>query len=171
MMNKLKFIFVFVAALGMIACSEDEGSSTDSGGISGTWAPTALTYNGTSSITVQGQTVTMDFDATGTDFTDTMVTFNNDGTFDSSGNGIVVEMSMEFMGQTTTQEFSGQSFIENGTWEVNGNIMTVTNEGSEPMEFNIVEMNDTTLHLTGDITDSVQGNEATIHIDMTFTKI
>lgn len=171
-MNKLKLIFVFIAMIGLASCSDEDGGNTNNGNAAGSWEPTELTYNGTSTFTQAGQTVSMDFSAVGIDFHNTVITLNNDGTFDSAGEGITVEMTMEFMGQEMTQEMSAPSFISEGTWEVNGSTMTLTESSTnEPQDYDIVELSDTTMRLTGTQSTEMNGSEATVNVDMTLTRI
>jgi hypothetical protein len=179
MLKNFKLVVLFVAVLGMASCSDDDGGSGNGGGGGanngdpvGTWEPTALTYNGTNTITQGGQTITYSYDAVATDYGNATVIFNNDGTYDSSGDGITVDMTTKYMGQEITQSMQAPSFISDGTWAINGNTMTLTNSGSTTSEdYDIVELTNTTMRLKGQIVTTVSGMDVTMNIDMTMTKL
>lgn len=175
MIYRLKFMILFVAVLGLFSCSKDDApdSSTPAttGNIAGTWEVTGLTYNGTSSMSQGGQTITTNYDAVGLEFNNSTVTFNSDGTFQSAGNGIVVEMTMTFMGQTITQEMSAPGFLSEGTYSINGSAMTVVNANGTTQDCTIEELTATTLHLSGHKNTTVNGGQVDLNYDMVFTKM
>lgn len=171
----MKKIILFVAFLGLVSCSSDDngGSVSDGSNVVGNWKPTSLTYDGVSTMSMQGQTITTNFNAVATDFHDATVTFHQNGTFSSVGDGYTVDLTMEVMGQEMTQETSVGSFFEDGTWEIDGNTMIMTNTSSnEPVTYNIVALNATTMKLSIDnYTTQMNGGQATINVDITLTKI
>lgn len=170
----MKKIILFVAFLGLVSCSSDDnGTTTDSSNVVGNWKPTALTYDGTSTMSMQGQTFTTNFNAVATDFHDATVSFHQNGNYTSEGDGYTVDLTMEFMGQEMTQEMFVESFFAEGTWEVDGNTMIMTNTSSnEPIIYNIVALNATTMKLSIDnYTTQMNGGQATINVDITLTKI
>lgn len=174
MLKNFKLVVLFLAVLGMASCSDDDGNGgggANNGDPVGTWEPTALTYGGTNTIGQGGQSITYTYDGVATDFGNATVIFNNDGTYDSSGDGITVDMTMKFMGQEMTQSMEAPSFIQDGNWEINGNTMTLTNSDSTTSEdYDIVELTNTTMRLKGQIITSMMGDDVTMNIDMTMTK-
>lgn len=144
--------------------------TTGAGDPSGTWEVTDLEYSGTSTTSSGGQTFTTQYDAVAIDFGNTTVTFNSDGTFDSAGNGITVDATITFMGQTTSQQMSAPGFVNEGTWSINGDIMTLTNNGADPIDCEIVTLNATTLHLKGTTNVDMMGSSSSVDFDMTLTK-
>jgi hypothetical protein len=171
---KMKKLILFVAFLGLVSCSSDDngGSSVNNGDIVGSWRLTALTYGGATVISQGGQSITTNFNAVGTEFFNSTLTFNENGTFESEGDGYMVDYTMEMMGQEITQEMFVVSFFQNGNWEANGNTITFFSPSTDPVDYNVVELNETTLRLTiEDLVIPVNGGQSTMSSDMTLTRL
>jgi|SRR5690606_786860 hypothetical protein len=171
----MKKLILFVAFLGLVSCSSDDngGSSADASEIVGIWKPTALAYSGTSVYTAGGESFTTNFSAVALDFHDCIINFNQNGTLTSVGEGYTVELTMEMMGQEMTQEMFVGSFFQSGTWEINGNTLILTNtEMEEPVEYQIIESNSTTLKLQlNNFHTPMDGGHATLNGNMTLTRM
>ena len=92
----------------------------------GDWGLTSLNYAGTSS----DMGLTADFTGVGRDF-DYVIKFkDNPKTYSTTG-GYTVDLTTSFAGTTFTQTIITGNLIASGTWELNGNVLTTTDDSTQ----------------------------------------
>jgi len=171
-MKKLGLLFT-VFILILTSCSSDSSDSpVISASIVGEWIATALDYSGTSSTTIQGQSVIADFVGEAYDINYTVTFSENLNTLVSEGN-YSLELTYTILGQTTTENVENVQFLEDGTWEQNGDELIVTNNG-ETTAFDILELTANRLKLGLETVEEVTEQGAvitsTIYAELTFTR-
>jgi hypothetical protein len=145
-MTKLFFWPAMLAlAISFTACSEDD-NTPNSNELAGSWRMESLDYSGTSTTTTGGQTASADFDGVASDIDLTIDFSENPNQYTTSGS-YKVTVTSEVNGMTfeQTQEFNG--FLDNGTWERDGDIIMVTTGSGELSEATIATLNANTLIL------------------------
>lgn len=177
----LSFALVFFAS-----CEDDDSSNDTSADLVGTWSMTSLDYDGTSSTTFQGTTTSIDFIGEGTNIDYTLTFDENPNNFDASGS-YDIELTTDFMGQTTTQTESVEDANSTGTWSRDGNTLSfdgvlVSLGDMAPMtgdtennDITISELTATTLVLTQDVmqVESQDGFEVevTLSTEIVFSRL
>lgn len=125
----MKLIKLFLLALSVFffSCSDDEAPMPTREGMVGTWTVTAINYKGTSTTTVMGTSIKANFTGTGKDI-DLTTTFGDDPNTVTSEGSYVIVLTTTVMGQTTTEEVPFEEMIMDGTWELEGRKLIVTND-------------------------------------------
>jgi len=150
-MKKITFLCIAISMMCLSACSSDDDSITpDSLSLVGEWKITKLHVAGTASQGTGGMTVSTDFEmeVTNLDDEDAMA-FNEDNTFTaSSGNGVNIHVTIEFMGEEMNSDMQSDPSTEEGSWELN-NDKLILNYGSDtqPVTYDIVSMSQSKLEL------------------------
>jgi Lipocalin-like domain len=134
---------LFLGLLVFVSCSEDEDPMPTAAGLIGSWSVTDLEYEGTTTTTVTGISLTADFTGVGKDF-DLTVTFSENPNMVVSEGSYTVTLTTTFAGQSETEDIELDSFISDGTWSLNNKILSVTTSGVT-QEATIVSQTDTTL--------------------------
>jgi len=138
-----------------ISCDEEEDDTDEvnnpgveeSASIVGAWEPTNLFYEGSQTLEFQGQSIEMDFSAQSVSFDNFVVNIYENNTYDSSGS-YTVNMSVESMGQETTEEVTLENFFGTGTWSQDGTtFITTDDETGVSGDVTIEILNETTLKL------------------------
>jgi hypothetical protein len=143
MKNAIKILSLLTLVL-FAACKKDDDKTTSEDGIVGKWKLTEMTCDdGTTSTEVDGTSYDGTFTATGKDYTQT-VEFRSDGTYTSSG-GYTAVVTTNFFGQTSTAEATISDFLQNGTYEVNGDMLTGTASTGETGTYDILTLSASTL--------------------------
>ncbi|MFC2135937.1 lipocalin family protein [Bacteroidota bacterium] len=140
-MKSLKSIHYLICSLLLLLILSvgcDTSESTDGGGLAGTWQLTSM------SMTYLGMTIQIPQE----DMMQQTLTINEDGTFTASGID------------------DDGPFTESGTWNTNGNVLTVYSPMDGTMTFNY-SISGNTLTLTGDMVESGE----TISVTMTYTRV
>jgi hypothetical protein len=168
---KTKLLFLSFAVV-LFSCSKDDDPMPTSDGLVGTWTMTSLTYNGTTTTTASGMTINADFTGRGKDM-DYITTFQvNPNTVVSEGS-YTIELTTTILGQTTTDDYEFEEALSDGTWELNGKTLTITN-GSDSQQGIITKQTDTTLEVKVDLnmTENGPGYSITqeVHAVYTFSK-
>ncbi|WP_378185562.1 hypothetical protein ACE939_10660 [Aquimarina sp. W85] len=149
-MKKSTYLLVLLAALTFITCSKDDGNSQSESStslITGDWDLTNFEIpKGKSTLEAAGESVITDFTATGKNFS-SIISFSenpntlvSDGSFDTaleiSSNGI----------PAITQEVSGEDYFLTGSWKLEGDKLTITNEALDQTDIaTILTLNETSL--------------------------
>ncbi|OBQ56586.1 lipocalin family protein [Tamlana sp. s12] len=127
----------FICILSSCSTDDDQGSNI-SGDIVGTWIGTGLTYDGTVETSFQGFPITSNFEGEAYDMTNTL-TFNESPNTLVSEGSYSLKLTYDFNGVTQTEYVEDVQFLENGTWEIEGNKLIITNNGEEtPADFSFV---------------------------------
>jgi hypothetical protein len=171
-MKITKLLLIGLAAISF-SCSDDEDFVATSEAMAGDWVITALDYKGTTTTTAEGVSLKADFTGTGKDM-DLITSFDvSPNTVTSEGSYTIV-LTTNFMGQSTTEELEMNETVANGTWTLNGNTLTVTNDDYGDQTATILEQTPTTLKLKADVTESESDAGITVATKIeaiyTFTK-
>jgi hypothetical protein len=162
---KLSKLFLISLAVIFLSCGDDDDDpQPTSEGLAGTWAVTAIAYEGTTTTSGGGMEMEADFTGTGKNM-DLDITFNeNPDTFTSQGDYTIV-MKTTMGGQSITQDYPFEGFLTDGTWELDGKIITVTGP-SGPQEATIIEQTATTLKMAWDYTDTQSQQGLSVEMDV-----
>jgi hypothetical protein len=93
-------------------------------GLVGTWIMTSLDYEGTSTTTFGGQSFTSTFEGVGYDLNASITFQENPNDYKANGT-YKIDLETMFGGQTFTTTSTIDGFIDDGTWEQNGNTLEV----------------------------------------------
>ncbi|HIB37274.1 hypothetical protein [Mesonia sp.] len=154
-MKKITFLCFLMISFMFISCDEEEDDTDEvnnpgveeSASIVGAWEPTNLFYEGSQTLEFQGQSIEMDFSAQSVSFDNFVVNIYENNTYDSSGS-YTVNMSVESMGQETTEEVTLENFFGTGTWSQDGTtFITTDDETGVSGDVTIEILNETTLKL------------------------
>ncbi|AUS07021.1 lipocalin family protein [Pseudotamlana carrageenivorans] len=129
-MKHLTLLFFVLIVLS--SCSNDDGDSQFSGDLVGAWVGTELTYQGTAESSLQGFPITTNFEGEAYDMTST-ITFNESPNTVVSEGAYSLKFTYNFNGVSKTEFIEDVQFLENGTWEVDGNTLIINNNGQESM--------------------------------------
>jgi hypothetical protein len=170
---KITKLLLLSLAVIFLSCSEDEDPKPTTEGMLGNWKVTALDYKGSTTTTAQGASIKADFTGTGKNM-DLITTFgSNPNTVTSEGTYTIV-LKTTYMGQTTTDEYEMDETVTDGTWTLNGNTLTVTNDDFGPQTATVLEQTATTLKLKAEVNESESDQGITVSTKIeaiyTFTK-
>jgi hypothetical protein len=151
------------------SCSEDEDPKPTTEGMVGAWAITALDYKGTTTTSAEGLSMKAEFTGTGKDM-NLITTFGANPNIVTSQGSYTIVLTTNMMGQTETQEYPFEEVVTDGTWSLNGNTLTITND-FDSQTATIVEQNSTTLKVRIDVdeTESDQGITVSTKVQATYT--
>jgi len=132
-MKKLNLFFIVLLVLAFTSCSDDDNDDiidieAPTASIIGTWIAESVDYSGATETEIQGQTVTADFVGEAFDI-DFGVTFSEDPNELVSDGSYSIELTTTVAGQTTVNTIENITFLEDGTWEMDGNELSITNNG------------------------------------------
>lgn len=157
------------------SCSSDDnnnGSNISTAEIVGIWIGETVDYSGTGSTIFQGETITANFDGEGFAIDYTLTFTENPNNVVANGSYSVV-LDYTINGQTEEQIIEDLEFLNNGTWNISGDMLTIVSEG-ETSDVEILELTDSSLKLKLTEEEIVieQGLEVDTYITliMTFTK-
>lgn len=172
MKTKLK-LFLFVLSISFFSSCTDNSTPIDvsSDDLLGIWNITDFNFEGTTSATLAGQTITSTFVNTGRDYDFTVEFTSNPNTIASSGSYVSIS-TVTVAGQTFTEEVPVNSIsgLDSGTWSLNGNVITTT-VGGESSEMVIDQITSNLLVLKAVVEEnqSAQGADITILGNLTLT--
>lgn len=159
-MRFTKISLLALALCFLFACSKEEAPAPGNE-LSGNWKAIDIRYAGTSTSTMDGFTFSTNFTGTGYD-QDLVINFDESpNTYTSSGD-YSIELSMNANGQTITQHWTNQGFIDGGSWSREGNELTISSETSGPQACTILELTESTLRLGYNSTQTTQQNGMTV---------
>ena len=169
---KITKFFLLSLAVIFLSCSEDEDVKPTIEGMVGQWAITALDYKGTTTTTAQGTSIKAGFTGTGKNM-DLITTFGASPNTVTSEGSYTIVLKTTYMGQSMTEEYETDETVTDGTWDLNGNTLTVTNDfGTETAT--VLEQTSTTLKLKAEVSESESDQGITVSTKIeaiyTFTK-
>ena len=151
----LSLIGVF--ALVFTSCSDDDSvgvSNASESQIIGTWNLTALeTRDGRSDTNFDGTSIPTTFTAVGKDF-DTVVIFSEEPQTVTSEGSYTTVTTTTVMGETSTEEETGEDFFESNEWRLDGSILYF-GSGEEEIGFTITELTDSQMSLRYELDETV----------------
>jgi hypothetical protein len=147
----LSFLILLSAAIVLTTgCKKDsETEPTINSDIAGVWNCTAIDYTGTTVTEVSGQSLTTEFTGEGYDIDFTLTFVENPNEVTSEGS-YSIKLTTTLLGQSTVQYIETQPFEYTGTWSMDNNTISITNDGDTDVA-TITELTDNTLVIT--ITD------------------
>ena len=155
-MKKIKLILLFLSVVVIAACSSDD-DNTESGQIEGVWKAD-LFY-------MEGEVDEGEFTVEGIDFSGMKVDFKPDGTYVSDGDSFTVKYTMNMMGQEFSDTATNENPFNEGTWEKNGNTLTVKDiDEDEDFDFKIEKLTSNRLEISSrdidveEMDELVEGN-------------
>lgn len=159
---KLTNLFFVCILVLFFSCSEDEGSPAlpTAEGLIGTWDLTAIDYSGTSATTFEGNTIKASFTGKGKDI-DYTSTFSMDPNTIVSQGSYTIELKTTVAGQTTTEDQEFDDALMNGTWELDGKTLIITNDGIA-QEAVITKQTDDVLEAKVNFNESFSLSEMTV---------
>jgi hypothetical protein len=166
---KIAKLLSLLLAVIFLSCSEDEDPMPTSAGMVGEWSMTGLEYKGTTTTSFEGTNLIADFTgvAKNIDFT-TMFTENPNNV--SSAGAYTIVLTTTMMGQTSTDEYTMDEVVSDGTWSLNGKTLSITSD-TETESATIVEQTATKLKIKVEVdeTESDQGLTVTTKVQATYT--
>lgn len=167
-MNFLRLSALALLCLFFTACSDDdEDTEISTDAFLGTWSLTELEYKGSSSTSTPLGPVTTNYTGEGFDM-DLTVEFSADpNTFTSEGD-YGLKLNIETMGGSSTVEYPNLNLLGNGSWKRDNNKVTITQEGSVAEEATILELTDSTLTMSFDVSRLIPLG-VNVDIDGTFS--
>lgn len=140
-MKKNQLLFFALLTL-LVACQNDDDDNFNSQDIVGNWELSGLGYSGTST----NGPLTSNFSGVGIDF-NAAIEFTAQGTYATNGS-YTVALTTTTLGQSTTNNIpvSFTEALSNGTYEINGNTITFTQDG-ESFDYSIAELSNNSLKL------------------------
>lgn len=171
-MKLLKFFLFTAAILTVAACSSDDDDSTplvelNVENLTGTFEIFSITDSAETTVTSGGSTVQFStYVSEGDTFTNTLMTFNADGTYISSGSYRDTSTTT-VIGQTPETEFEIVSMDDSGTYTVNTTSRTITLDGDDI--FDVTLFNGTELRIVDNYSETYNSftDEGTFEIRMT----
>lgn len=117
-----------------LSCSKDKEPSVDNSEVVGKWKLQEYYYTGSSKGNFEGMDLENSYDIT-TENPEAYLELLSDNTFKSSGTLDYI-MTMEFYGEEMSQALRGVNFTGNGDWNIEGSLLTVSNQvGSVNSEY------------------------------------
>lgn len=170
---KIGKLFLIGLVVVFFSCGDEDEPQPTAAGLVGTWSMTALEYGGSSTTTVAGVSLMSAFTGVGKEIDLTITFRENPNTITSEGS-YVIALTTTTAGQSFTQDFPFNNFVADGTWSLNGRVITVTSAlGAE--EATLVSQTSTTL-VIGVETEQTQSAGGTtirtrVQAQYTLTKI
>ena len=168
----MKFSKLFILSLltlSIISCSKDDDSkdSNDtSASLVGTWKATDFSYESTSRTETQGTTIESESTGIAKEL-DLTVEFSDDPKTYEVDSDYILEVTTETSGQTIVQEYPIQ-YSGSGTWNRDGDILTVT-EDNEENEAEITKLTASTLIYVSTETQTQNQSGVTTTVEITET--
>ncbi|HZH69185.1 MAG TPA: lipocalin family protein [Flavobacteriaceae bacterium] len=174
-MKNPKFLFVLLLSAVMFSCSSDDDSTQDGAvTIEGDWDLTSIEMDGSYEYTMEGVPfpILFEYNGYGKDI-DSQTTFTtNPNTVSSVGN-LTIVMTIEMLGDGITEEFpvDFSEYVSSGTWEIDGDVLTIVDADGNAASYQIEQLTSTTLVLQMTETFYSQGFPMEIEALVSFSKL
>ncbi|WP_158975651.1 hypothetical protein [Cellulophaga sp. L1A9] len=169
MINKYLVSILAVFTLLITACSDDNDNPVIATNASfvGIWNLTAVeTNNGTSTYSLDGESIVTEFEAVGKDFDATVLFSENPNTIISEGSYTTV-LTTNTLGETNTEEQEGENYFDASEWRAEGNTLYF-GSGDEEVSFTITSLTDTKINLSFEMNTTQDFFGADIHTVATY---
>ena len=168
-MKIAKLLLIAVLVTTFVSCNNDDDNNpppqNNADLILGNWTGTGVDYSGTTVTEFLGQTITADFVGESFDHNYTLEVTENPNEL-TSGGTYSIELTTTIEGQSVTETVTGLTFLETGTWSIDGDQITVTANG-ETNTATIEELTETTLRISATQTEDLSQQGATITTTVT----
>lgn len=153
-----KVAVLFIFSLFLSACSLDSDSdrivvNTTADKLVGTWEMNETTQEGTFETLVQGLPVKVNFTSYGENITAQVVFTDTPNSIVSSG-GFDSVVTISNLSITETVPVLLNDFLVDGTWTVNGGVITIS-QNNQQVEAYVIELTDTLLKIEVDIIETL----------------
>ncbi|WP_228851910.1 lipocalin family protein [Aegicerativicinus sediminis] len=126
-MKYFAILMSFIISGILVSCSSDDGNNSKiTSSIEGEWTASDLDYSGTTTFVFNGETINVDFVGEAYDMNNTLVFNSNPNTVISSGY-YSIELTFKMLGEEYTETAEDLEFLEDGTWSLSGDKLTVIN--------------------------------------------
>ncbi len=167
-MNRLPLL-IFAFLITITSCSDDENPADLSGDIVGRWIATDIEFTGSGSFETASETINYSVDGQPVNL-DHALTFTASPNEVVSEGGFSLEVTSTINGQTESETVDGESLVETGNWEQNGNILTIINS-EDGGDIEIFELTATRLVIGSDVSERETADGVTITLNSTFRMI
>lgn len=160
-----KLLYFFTLCL-FISCSDSESIvEVNESDLLGTWDLTALTSSVEAKTTFQGISSTSKTKLTGKDISSQFTFTQNPNEYQAYGKMTIVSETTSLLGnQTDEYETESVNGLENGTWEIDGDNLTLIGQDSQEIILKVDSYTDNKLVLKQKVNESQSINGATINI-------
>ena len=169
-MKKLFLLSIFtIFTLVFSSCSKDEDgvSNASESKIVGSWNLTALeATDGKSNTNFDGTSIPATFEAIGKDF-DTVVIFSEDPQIVTSEGSYTTVLTSTVMGETSTEEQTGENFFESDEWRLDGSTLYF-GTGVDEVGFTIIELTNSKMSLRYKLDETIEVFGATTTVSATY---
>ncbi|UJH91597.1 lipocalin family protein [Antarcticibacterium sp. 1MA-6-2] len=126
-MKNFRYLILAFITLGVVSCSgEDDGPSVETSNLAGEWQLEDMSYTGTSSFNFNGMSMNSSFTGELME-SNVTVKLNSDNTYTSAGS-YTLRLTTNTEGMTDVQEVPISNLDGSGTYAVNGNVFTTSEE-------------------------------------------
>ena len=151
-MKIIKLFLILIAFISFTSCDDDDDDGTfSSNDLEGTWQLIFSEYEGTVKVMDEDSVIVETIQGKGRDF-DFQTTYNDDGTFESSGT-YVIDETTSIDNETTMETIEAGSEGSSGEYTFDGTIITLSNSFGVESEFTVTTLTSNSLILQ-DITTS-----------------
>lgn len=172
-MKKVSVLLLSVMFLFTSCSSDDDNSQIDlSVDITGQWDLTEVESEGDSTVTYEGQTVTVTLSGFGKDY-DAQVLFTENPNQVSATGTYTMVLTTTFLGITQTDEYPIEfsNEFESGNWSLEGNQMLITDiTTGETQAAEILVLQQNKMVLLLEMTTMIEGVEANLTSEMTLER-
>ncbi|MDO6761489.1 hypothetical protein Q4566_14855 [Tamlana sp. 2_MG-2023] len=165
-----KIIVLFsVLSLVLTSCSNDDVVGFTSEDLIGKWECTSVDYDGTATVTVNGETSKITI--TGEDINNSMIsTFNESNKVLFTQGTFTIELRMTVGGVERTSYSNLQQILDGDSWNQNGRTLRIY-KGDEEERYEIDELLPTSMILSSSHKEDVliNGQAATVDFDLVAT--
>lgn len=166
-MHILKFLLAPAVCLSLLVSCTKNDQTKPLGSIEGTWKVTVISYAGTSTTHVAGQTVKADFKGKGKDMDLTLTFSKNPDVYVAKGS-YRIEMHTMVEGEDYPTDFADSTFLGGGTWsgDGEGKYVTVTNEDGRSAKARLYRIDDNTITMSFDQSSTETEQGIPVQLDM-----
>ena len=150
-MKIFKYLFVIVLISSFMSCSEDDLLTEQE--LIGTWLLKEANLEGNATFTQGTDVTTADFTGEGYDL-DLKITINENPKDYIVEGDINVLVTYDFDGQTIELPIEEADFIDNGTWDITDDVLTVSNS-TQVETANLGQLTETSMSLEWTYIESV----------------
>ncbi|WP_203256038.1 hypothetical protein [Hyunsoonleella ulvae] len=183
-----RVVLFFVVATATLSCESNDDTMDTSGDLLGDWELTSYTTSGSTSATVQGNTISSNYTGKALNIDYIMTISENPNRAITENGSFDIELVSSINGVNSTETTSINNINSETGWSRNGNILTFTEEFasfdtnapvvddvSANPDYIIEELTDTSLILSTSISEQINDSGVDFDVDvmlrLTFARI